>query len=224
MNVMIGKVEANDEEAIRAINSEMSELLQTMQQGIVDLQPDAIREAASKAREVSAMLVPGAQERVKTAVSVGRAAAATQIVKLGQGAAQQIDLAAVRKIAAMRTAFLDLEDAGDVAAPVVNGRVVDLEPGDYEVDPKADLRSPAEKAWDTRRVKEAAADIAETRCSIDLLHPHPYGAHAYGDSCIPSFAAIHRHYIRSNDHIPLRLDVGPINELIFCVSSGVAGL
>ena len=70
-------------------------------------------------------------------------------------------MAAVRKIAAMRTAFLDLDDAGDIAAPVVNGRVVELEPGDYEIDPNVDLRSAAEKAWDTRRAKEAAADIAQ---------------------------------------------------------------
>ena len=125
--VITGRVASDDVEAVRAINSEVQALLSAMEKGVQNLDATAIRDAANKARELGSMLSPDAQERMQVAIDAARSAA-RRIKKAGEGAALIIDTYAIGQITAARTAFIDLDDAREVAAPVVDGRAVDFTP------------------------------------------------------------------------------------------------
>ena len=125
--VITGRIAPDDVEAIKAINSEIKDLLSEMERGVQNLDIKAIRDAASKAKEVGAMLSPDAQARVQIAVDAARTAA-KNIVKAGETAAREVDRATMRKIAEQRTAFLDLDEQKAIAAPAQQGLALDLAP------------------------------------------------------------------------------------------------
>src|SRR5262245_7773611 len=121
VNVLVGRIAPDDVEAVRAINSEIRDLMDTMASGLAGLDVQRVRDAANKARSVSQMLDANAGERVAKAIEVARKAA-EEIVKAGEAAEVEIDQVAIQRIVEARTSFLDLEDAGPVAAPEVTGR------------------------------------------------------------------------------------------------------
>jgi hypothetical protein len=125
--VLTGRIAQDDVEAVRAINSEVRELMEEMQQGLKNLDVKVVRDAATRAKGIGAMLSPEAQARVQLAVDAARESA-KQIVKAGEQSAVAIDQATIKKIAEQRTAFLDLDDAQDVAAPAADARALDLAP------------------------------------------------------------------------------------------------
>jgi hypothetical protein len=125
--IIVGQIASDDVEAVRAINSEVSGLMGQMEQGLKNLDVKMIRDAATKAKQIGQMLAPDAAVRVQMAVNAVRASA-INIVKAGETAAVEIDLRAIRTVADMRTAFLDLGEAQDVAAPKHTGRALDLDP------------------------------------------------------------------------------------------------
>jgi hypothetical protein len=126
--VITGRIAQDDVEAVRAINSEVRELMAAMAAGIGNLDVEQVREAANKARNISSMLTPEAQDRIAIAIKTARDAA-RKIVQAGEQAAQEIDLVAMRKIEEARTAFLDLDETPtDVAAPELEQRALDLDP------------------------------------------------------------------------------------------------
>jgi hypothetical protein len=126
VHVITGRVAADDVEAMKAINSEVRDLLSAMSDGVRNLDVDAVRDAANRARQLGAMLTPEAEARVKIAIETAREAA-RKIVKAGETAAAEIDLSAVRKITEMRTTFLDLDDVDtQTRKPVSVGRAIDL--------------------------------------------------------------------------------------------------
>lgn len=126
--VIAGRIAADDLEAVKAINSEVRGLMDDMKIGIEKLDVKAVRDAANKAKSIGGRLMsPTAAERIKVAVEAARECA-KQIVKAGEETSLAIDRSVIRKIAESRTAFLDLEDAVEVTAPVVTGRAVDLTP------------------------------------------------------------------------------------------------
>jgi oligoendopeptidase F len=127
--VIAGRVAANDVEAVKAINSEIRDLMTEMENGLANLDVKTVRAAASKAREMGQMLSSEASARVQLAVDLARQSA-KQIVKAGEQAAQEIDRQTIKRIAEQRTAFLDLdgpapEISGGVTEP---GRAVDFAP------------------------------------------------------------------------------------------------
>jgi hypothetical protein len=125
--VIAGRIAPDDVEAVRAINSEVRELLADMEAGVRNLDAKAIRDAANKARGIGAMLQPEAAARIQMAISAARTAA-REIVKAGETGAAEIDKRAIRAITESRTAFLDLDGDGDVATPETVGRAIDLVP------------------------------------------------------------------------------------------------
>ena len=127
--VIVGRIVPDDVEAVRAINSEIRDLLETMASGIKNLDVKAVRDAADRARNVGAMLSPDSVARVQVAIDAARSAA-RQIVKAGGQAAQEIDRTAIQKIVEQRTAFLDLDPIADVAAPAADARIIDLDDRD----------------------------------------------------------------------------------------------
>jgi hypothetical protein len=124
---IVGYVASDDVEAVKAINSEVSDLLAQMEQGLKNLDVKAIRKAANDAKEVGQMLAPDAAVRVEMAIKAARTSA-RKIVKAGEQAAAEIDLRAIRTVTDMRTAFLDLDEAQAVAAPKQEARALDLTP------------------------------------------------------------------------------------------------
>jgi len=125
--VMVGKIAADDVEAVRAINSEVSDLLGQMQDGLKNLDVKAIRDAANKAKGIGQMLSPDAAVRIQLAIDAARSSA-RKIVQAGETAAAEIDLRAIRAVTEARTAFLDLDEAKAVAAPRQESRALDLTP------------------------------------------------------------------------------------------------
>lgn len=122
---LTGRVAADDVEAVKAINKEIRTLVSVMEEGVRNLDVKKIRDAADEARELGQMLNPDAQARITVAIEAARATARA-ITKAGENVAQEIDMRAVRALTEVRTAFLDLDETGDVAKPFEQGRAVDL--------------------------------------------------------------------------------------------------
>ena len=127
---LIGRVASDDLEAARAIGAEVRELLDGMQAGIKSADPGAIREAANKARSLSAMLSTASAIQVSAAIAEARRAAreiVARVSKAGEAAAQVVTELSTRKLEEARFAFLDLDEGerGEADAPA--GRGIDLE-------------------------------------------------------------------------------------------------
>lgn len=125
--VIAGKVSPDDVEAAKAMNSEVERLIRTMQEGIRNADPEAIREAANEARKIGEMLSADASGRVQVAIETGRRVA-RELKKAGEEAAVMVDQVAIARLEECRTLFLDLDGGTEVAAPQDEGRAVDLIP------------------------------------------------------------------------------------------------
>jgi hypothetical protein len=123
--VMTGRIVPDDVEAVKAINGEIRDLLETMKTGVEVLDVNMIREAANKARSIGQMLTPDAQVRIQLAIDAARKAA-RQITKAGETAAQEIDRNAITTLTESRRAFLDFDEEKEVATPQSAGRAVDF--------------------------------------------------------------------------------------------------
>lgn len=126
--VITGRIAADDVEALRAINSEVRDLMSAMAEGVANVDATAIREAAARARQLGSMLTPDAESRVREAIEAAREAA-RKIVKAGEAAAQEVDTLAVRRLTELRTSFLDLDEVETpIQAPRAQvARAVDLD-------------------------------------------------------------------------------------------------
>lgn len=124
--ILTGRVASNDVEAVKAINSEVRGLLEDMERGIANIDVKMIREAASQAKQLGSMLSSEAEARVRIAIDTARDAA-KDIVKANGSQPPTVDQSAMRKIAEQRTAFLDLDDAKEVATPMLPRARLDLE-------------------------------------------------------------------------------------------------
>ncbi len=138
--VLKGRIADTDEEAARAIGQEVAELVAGMNSGIDRLDPKAIRDAASKARQMAAMLTEEQSGAVSEAIKQARKAA-RQIVKRVEKEGEQaaVVLADIQRgaIEKARIAFLDLEDRDEEeqeSLPAVNRqRFADLDVSSSEV-------------------------------------------------------------------------------------------
>lgn len=129
--VITGRIAPDDVEAVKAINSEVRDLMGDMAEGIKNLDVKAIRDAASRAKSIGNMLSPNAQARITIAIEAARSSA-KEIVKAGEQAAQEVDNATIRKIAEQRTAFLDLDEQQELKTPSAGGRALDLTPSEAD--------------------------------------------------------------------------------------------
>ena len=123
--VITGKVASDDVEAVKSITGEVMGLMSKMEDGLKNMEVKKIRQAASDAKQVSNMLAPDAAARVQIAVEAVRASA-RQIVKAGEQAAKEVDLATIRRVKELRTSFLDIGEANEIARPVEQARAVDF--------------------------------------------------------------------------------------------------
>ena len=124
--VITGKVAENDAEAVRAINSEVRDLMASMEAGVKNLDVKIIRDAANKARNLGTMLTDSAKEKIQVAIDAARGVA-RQIVKAGEAVTVEVDRTVLRQIASQRTMFLDLDDASEILAPKAEARAIEME-------------------------------------------------------------------------------------------------
>lgn len=125
--VITGRIAPNDVEAVRAINSELRDLIGEMEAGVKNVDVKAVREAASKARQLAAMLSPEAAGRVQEAVDTARRVA-RKYTAAGEAAANEIDSLAIASLIRARTSFLDMDEAGTVGSVQADARAVDFDP------------------------------------------------------------------------------------------------
>ena len=138
--VLKGRIAASDEEAAKAIASDVKDLLEQMEQGIRKLDVETIRDAASRARKLGAVLDPTQSERLGKAVAAARTAAreiTKRVTKGGELAEKVLAELDTAPIQTARFAFLDLDTApaaeGEASQemPAVNlQRVAELDLGD----------------------------------------------------------------------------------------------
>lgn len=144
-----GRVASTDEEATAAIAGEVQALLAQMDDAVTALDVEAIRGAASKARELQVMLADDQAAVVSAAVKAARRAARVIVARVQEGGEQaQVVMADLQRgaIIRARAAFLDYElppvdettngtDAGMPAASVQRVAALDMD----EVDASAGM-------------------------------------------------------------------------------------
>ncbi len=130
--ILSGRIATTDEEAADALRAELFDLMDAMNEGIKNAEPSAIRDAANKARMLSAMLTEDAEQKVSDAIEQARKAAreiVKRVQKSGERAADVIDSIKVHHITNARFTFLDLtetETGGEAEKPAARG--LDLDP------------------------------------------------------------------------------------------------
>jgi hypothetical protein len=136
--VIKGRIAETDEEATRALVSEVKSLLDDMETGIRDLDPEKIRKAATEAKQVSAMMAPEQETAVGEAIDAARSAARAivkRVEKGGEKAERVLMSISMRPIDEARFAFLDLGgdlDTGTATLPSVDASRFDLDDDDQE--------------------------------------------------------------------------------------------
>lgn len=131
--VISGRIADNDEQAARAIGSEVRDLIAAMEQGVRSASPEVIREAANKARAISGMLSPEAAAKVSAAIKEVRSVAreiVRRVEKAGEQAASVVEGLKLEALDSARFAVLDLTEEGDSNSTQqdIPGRSIELEP------------------------------------------------------------------------------------------------
>lgn len=130
-----GFIADNDETAIKAIRSEMTELLEEITAGIDGLDPERVKDAAARAKKIGNMLPDEMQVRLNDTLKDVRKVA-KKMVEAGEQVAIEIDAEVLNKITFARTAFLDIDGGEALEAPEDDtGRAVDLHPAEDGVEP-----------------------------------------------------------------------------------------
>ena len=153
---LTGRIAPDDVAAVKAINSEVRDLLSDMQDGLRNLDVKAVRQAAQKARGIGNMLSPDAQARIQVAIDAARKSA-KRIVKASETAAAEIDRATIKRIQEQRVAFLDLDEGKAIAKPKTKGRAVEL-----DVDAKYEKRAKLQEALDEAEAFDLPANETPT--------------------------------------------------------------
>jgi|SRR5215472_893147 len=126
--VVTGSIAPSDARAIKMINQELRDLMESMAEGMASLDVKKIREAADRATQVNKMLPSETGEQVKKAIELARKTA-TDMRKAAEVGAAEVDQVAIARIQEARTAFLDLDDnQGTIGEVEHAGRSLDLAP------------------------------------------------------------------------------------------------
>lgn len=133
VNVLAGRVAATDQQATEAIAAEVRELIDAMESGVQAADPEAIRESATKAKRLAAMLSDDAQDAVSRAVEEVRGVARAivrRVEKAGERAADVIAEQQLQALTAARFAVLDVDNDGEREAVTVQAvaPAIELEP------------------------------------------------------------------------------------------------
>jgi hypothetical protein len=123
LNAVKGRIADNDEEAIRAIVEEATELLDRMERGLTDADVKVIRDAAGRAKKLAAMMTPEAAGHIESALEAARDAARAIVRKSGELDARVADAMIAVEAEAFskaRFTFLEAAEASVEALPSVD--------------------------------------------------------------------------------------------------------
>jgi hypothetical protein len=123
VNVVKGRIADNDEEALRALLAEATDLVERMDQGLARADVSAIRAAASKARSLIEIMDEESGERISEAVEAARKAAREIVKRVGvEGQSAEEAVASINREAfdKARFAFLDIAESELDALPAVD--------------------------------------------------------------------------------------------------------
>lgn len=134
--VLKGRIAQTDDEAARAISSEITQLLNTMQEGISEGDVKKIREAAVDAKKMGAMFDAESAAKVSAAVDEARAAAKEIAKRLTakESIAETVQIARYTAINTARFSFLDDSESAEMkTVPSTKARMLDVE-SDKEIE------------------------------------------------------------------------------------------
>ncbi|HET6958947.1 MAG TPA: hypothetical protein VFI56_20270 [Vicinamibacterales bacterium] len=143
--VLKGRIASTDEEAVKAIRSELLELMDEMRDGIGAGNVEAARDAADRARKMGDMLDSETSKKVAAAIAEVRETASAVLKRMGKGEAaaeivRDIRLKAVEE-ARSRFAHLDMDAPREVAPlPTVATRAAELDEDEGSVDREAETQ------------------------------------------------------------------------------------
>lgn len=127
VNVVRGRVVADDMETARAIFAEQERFLQEIAEGLQRLDVKEVRAICKRALSAGQILSPNANATVKAAVAAARGAC-NRIVEAGEQVAVEIDQATLDTISMARNSFLDFDfEEVEVEQPTLGGRAVDFD-------------------------------------------------------------------------------------------------
>lgn len=130
VNVVCGRIVADDIMATQALFRETEQFLEQMEEGLAQLDVKKVRELCKRALDVGQMLAPDANNTVAAAVNAARSQC-RKIVAAGEQVAIELDESTLNTIGAARNQFLDFDMSEGVEvddAPVVAARGLDFEP------------------------------------------------------------------------------------------------
>lgn len=113
IHVLCGEVSDSDESAVRAIMSEMKVATDEMLAAIAGMNPEGIRQAAAKARDLGRLLDDDAANKVAAAVKAARKAARAIVKRVetaGEDAGVVLREQNLSAIESMRFSFLDMSE------------------------------------------------------------------------------------------------------------------
>ena len=112
-----GRIAQSDELAAQAIGAEVRDLIDAMKSGLEKADVSAIREAASKARQLGQMLDESTSEKVSKAIEEARSAAKAIVKRVetgGEDAALVIQQLSRKALNEARAAFLDVDGGKEI--------------------------------------------------------------------------------------------------------------
>ena len=173
VNVICGQIASTDEEAARALNRELVDLIADMQEGIASANPGAIREAAKRAKAMESMLSEQTAAKVSDAITQARKAARELVKRVEKGAesaadvVQEINTEALKRA---RMSFLDLDEENENAAPVeAIARGAEMsEPEPVEPEPEPEETTTTARDVDLFSESDPLADIPRTPARAEI--------------------------------------------------------
>ncbi len=188
--VITGRIADNDEQAMRAVGSEIRDLIGAMESAVRAASPDAIRDAANRARALNGMLGEETQKKVSAAISEARKVArdiVSRVDKAGERAADVVEGLKLEALAGARFAVLDMlgenEMPAETEAMPVAGRAVDFElardykPLDHDATPSNPNDAP-QPLPDLDAANAEATVAAEVAVAIEHRKPRQFDGQA----------------------------------------------
>ena len=164
IRVLRGRIEQNDAKAAKAVVEEIKLLVDEMNQGIVNADPEAIREAADKASKMSNILSAEKSQAVGEAVAAARKAANTinkRVLKNGEDATKVLADIQIGAIEKARMAFLDMSDDLDVEELPAVVRSVEIDEAEVQA-------AEARKEFDAVDVPEVSPEALKPAAVDDI--------------------------------------------------------
>lgn len=167
--IIKGRIAATDQEATRAIASEMTALMEEMKSGLLDTDAAKVRDAAMRAKKMAAMLDADAGKKVTAAVEKAREVAReiTKALAKKEDAVEIVRQANLDVLDSARSLFLNFEEVkieGE-AMPATDARPLDFDTSEEEVEKENGIENYADAALADAEARDQEIDDAEVKAA-----------------------------------------------------------